>query len=80
MALNDAIKFIRRFESDTDFRFSVYELSSPQEVELFKSEYGYSFEAWELEDAYTSTKLKCQSYEEADKLTEVYQCVCSLIY
>lgn len=72
MALSDAIRFISRIQTHSKFRESLYLCDGPDGMETHLKSLGYSFSYEEIEDAYRSMLVKCQSKDEAILLTEVY--------
>lgn len=65
MALGKSIQFVRQFISDKEFRH-VCNVSSKEEI--MKSN---DFNETEFEDAITMQLVKCQSYEEAERIHQV---------
>jgi len=71
MSLQNAINFITKVDSDTEFRKSCYAgktLSGLIEM-LTKQEMGFTID--EIEDAFNVLLLKCQTYEQAGRVNEV---------
>lgn len=73
MSIHDAGRFMKDIQSNADFRGELYAFKTSEEVVKYLEENGYSFNLYELEEVYTSSKVKCQFQEQADLLTEVYQ-------
>jgi hypothetical protein len=71
MSLQNAINFISKVDSDSDFRKSCYAYKSQQVLleNLAKKNLGFSPE--EIEDAFRVLELKCQTYEQAGRVKEV---------
>ena len=71
MSLQNAINFISRVDSDSDFRKSCYKFNSQTELlqEMRKNNTGFTIS--ELEDAFNVLELKCQTYEQAGRVKEV---------
>lgn len=71
MSLQNAINFISKVDSDTDFRKSCYVNKS--QVELLESlaTQKMTFTPEEIDDAFRVLELKCQTYEQAGRVKEV---------
>ena len=71
MSLQNAINFISKVDSDTDFRKSCYAFKSQWELleSLNNQKTGFSLE--EIDDAFRVLELKCQTYEQAGRVKEV---------
>jgi len=71
MSLQNAINFILKVDSDTEFRQSCYK--SKSQVELLKTltSKGLGFTPDQIEDAFNVLELKCQTYEQAGRVKEV---------
>lgn len=65
MALGKSIKFIQQFIGDKEFR---KECNSMPKMELLTS---LDFTEAEFEDAVNMQLVKCQSYEEANRIQQV---------
>lgn len=65
MALGKSIKFIQRFVSDKEFR---NECNNISKLELLSR---LDFSEAEFEDAINMQLVKCQTYEEADRIQQV---------
>lgn len=72
MSLQNALIFLRELESDTVLRKSCYSSKTRRELLEALSEKGFSFTFEEFEDAYRSLLLKCQSYEQAERVHELH--------
>ncbi len=72
MSLSNATKFLNDVSTDKDFRYSLYDYNSQEELFDYLNNNGYAFDLDELEEAYTSAKVRCQFEEQADMLTQVY--------
>ncbi len=71
MSLQNAIDFISKVDSDTDFRKSCYVCKSQAELlEMLKSK-NMGFTPDEIADAFNVLELKCQTYEQAGRVHEV---------
>lgn len=71
MSLQNAINFISKVDSDSDFRKSCYAYKSQTELLLKMSENKMGFTHDEIEDAFNVLELKCQTYEQAGRVKEV---------
>lgn len=71
MSLQNAINFISKVDSDSDFRKSCYTYKSQAELLLKMSENKMGFTHDEIEDAFNVLELKCQTYEQAGRVKEV---------
>lgn len=71
MSIQNALVFFREIESNTDLRKSCYTCKSRGELleMLDKSGRGFTFD--ECENAINTLLLKCQSYEQADRVKEL---------
>lgn len=71
MSLQNAINFISRVDSDSDFRKSCYAYKSQADLlqNLSKNKMGFTHD--EIEDAFNVLELKCQTYEQAGRVKEV---------
>ena len=71
MSLQNAINFISKVDSDSDFRKSCYTYKSQAELlqELNMKKMGFTPD--EMEDAFNVLELKCQTYEQAGRVKEV---------
>jgi len=71
MSLQNAINFISKVDSDSDFRKSCYAYKSQTELlqELNMKKMGFTPD--EMEDAFNVLELKCQTYEQAGRVKEV---------
>lgn len=65
MALGKSIQFIRQFIRDKEFR---HECNVSSKEEIMKI---YDFNETEFEDAITMQLVKCQSYEEAERIHQI---------
>ena len=71
MSLQNAINFISKVDSDSDFRKSCYAYKSQVDLLLNMSENKMGFTHDEIEDAFIVLELKCQTYEQAGRVKEV---------
>lgn len=71
MSLQNAINFISRVDSDSDFRKSCYSFKSQADLLQNLSENKIGFTHDEIEDAFNVLELKCQTYEQAGRVKEV---------
>ena len=71
MSLQNAINFISRVDSDTDFRKSCYTNKSQLELLESLSKQELAFTPEEIDDAFRVLELKCQTYEQAGRVKEV---------
>jgi hypothetical protein len=71
MSLQNALNFISKVDSDTDFRKSCYTCKTlPDLIEMLtKQEMPFTVD--EIEDAFNVLLLKCQTYEQAGRVNEV---------
>ena len=71
MSLQNAINFITKVDSDSNFRKSLYTAKTLAELIeiLSKQEMGFTLD--EIEDAFNVLLLKCQTYEQAGRVNEV---------
>jgi hypothetical protein len=65
MALGKSISFIRKFILDSEFR---HECNKSSKEELLKN---LDFNETEFEDAINMQLVKCQSYEEAERIHQI---------
>lgn len=70
MSLQNAINFISKIDSNSDFRKSCYVCKTQTELleMLKKQQMGFSPD--EIEDAFNVLELKCQTYEQAGRVHE----------
>ena len=71
MSLQNAIKFILKVDSDSDFRKSCYTNNSQAELLQMLTSDGLGFTPDQIEDAFNVLELKCQTYEQAGRVKEV---------
>lgn len=71
MSLQNAINFISKVDSDDDFRKSCYNYKTQSELLQKMAENKTGFTVDEIEDAFNVLELKCQTYEQADRVKEV---------
>jgi hypothetical protein len=71
MSLQNAINFISKVDSESDFRKSCYAFKSQADLlsELKNMQMGFT--PSEIEDAFNVLELKCQTYEQAGRVKEV---------
>ena len=72
MSIQNALVFFREIESNADFRKSCYSCKSRKELfeMLDKQDRGFTHD--ECENAINSMLLKCQTYEQADRIRELH--------
>jgi hypothetical protein len=71
MSLQNAINFILKVDSDSDFRKSCYKNNSQAELLQMLAADGVGFTPDQIEDAFNVLELKCQTYEQAGRVKEV---------
>ena len=71
MSIQNAIKFIEAYQTDSQLRKYLASLDSPREVRKILSEIGMDFYDEELEEAYNSLVIKCADEEEHNMLTQI---------
>lgn len=71
MSLQNAIVFISKVDSDSDFRKSCYAYKTQVELLNGLAENNMKFSPDELEDAFNVLELKCQTYEQAGRVKEI---------
>lgn len=71
MSIQNAINFISKVDSDTEFRKSCYTNKSLSELLESMKKKDMSFTPDEIEDAFNTLELKCQTYEQAGRVKEV---------
>jgi len=71
MSLQNAINFISKVDSDTDFRKGCYSSKSQAELLNTLKEKGMGFTPDEIFDAFNVLELQCQTYEQAGRVKEV---------
>ena len=71
MARQNAINYLKRFQTDDEFRGMVFKCNTKADFEAMLEKEGLTFTNDEMDDAYTSTILKCKTQQEADDLKEV---------
>ena len=71
MSLQNALNFITKVDSDTDFRKSCYTCKTlPALIEMVTNlKMGFTVD--EIEDAFNVLLLKCRTYEQAGRVNEV---------
>jgi hypothetical protein len=71
MSLQNAIDFITKVDSESDFRKSCYTCKTlPELIEMLtRQKMGFTVD--EIEDAFNVLLLKCQTYEQAGRVNEV---------
>ena len=65
MALGKAMKFVKNASVDKDFRTQCVRIGTRDELLA-----SYDFDALEFDDAINMQLVKCQSYEQAEALTD----------
>jgi len=71
MSLQNALNFILKVDSDTDFRKACYKYKSQAELLDVMTDSRMGFTPDEIEDAFNVLELKCQTYEQAGRVHEV---------
>ncbi|VBB44706.1 conserved hypothetical protein [uncultured Paludibacter sp.] len=71
MSLQNAVKFISKVDTDKDFRKLCYQYKTQFDLLNFAASQQLKFTADEMEDAFNSLELKCQTYEQAEKVHEL---------
>lgn len=71
MSLQNAITFITKVDSESDFRKSCYASKTLPELMEKLTRQGMGFTVDEMEDAFNVLLLKCQTYEQAGRVNEV---------
>ncbi len=71
MSLQNAINFISKVDSESDFRKSCYTYKSQSDLLRGMNENKMGFTPDEIEDAFNVLELKCQTYEQAGRVKEV---------
>ncbi|HRZ98611.1 MAG TPA: hypothetical protein P5084_13730 [Paludibacter sp.] len=71
MSLQNAINFISKVDSDSDFRKSCYAYKSQTDLLNSLIDMQMGFTPNEIEDAFNVLELKCQTYEQAGRVKEV---------
>ncbi|MDR3653760.1 MAG: hypothetical protein P4L34_12435 [Paludibacter sp.] len=71
MSLQNAIDFISKVDSDSDFRKSCYANKSQVELLENMAKQKMGFTPDEIADAFNVLELKCQTYEQAGRVKEV---------
>ena len=71
MSLQNALNFISKVDSDTDFRKSCYTCKTLSDLIEMLTAQEMSFTIDEIEDAFNVLLLKCQTYEQAGRVNKV---------
>ena len=71
MSLQNAINFITKVDSESDFRKSLYSAKTLSELTEMLAKQKMSFTLDEIEDAFNVLLLKCQTYEQAGRVNEL---------
>jgi hypothetical protein len=71
MSIQNALVFFRDIESDTELRKSFYTCKTRGELLEMLDSLGRGFTYEECENAVNTLLLKCQSYEQADRVKEL---------
>jgi hypothetical protein len=66
MSVGKALEFIRKIDTDEDFRRSCYQYKTKEELKQ-----AFDFDSDEFDDAKNMLLVKCQTYEEADLVNEI---------
>lgn len=70
MSIQQSIDFLSDVSHDDELRGILNGLS-PQEIPIYLQEFGYEFTADEFEESINLLHVKCQFYEQAERLFEV---------
>jgi len=68
MSVGNAIKFIKKTDSDSSFRKSLYKLNGIKEFKDFLNLQNLEFSDFDFEEAFNHMHSQCQFSEGADKL------------
>lgn len=79
MAIQNAIRFIRKVQRDDDFRSKLYKVSNDEEYQNFLKEQDLEFTNFEFEEGYNVLLGQCQFSEDHDALQNVVHLV-NLLY
>jgi len=71
MSLQNAINFISKVDSDTNFRKSCYACKSQVDLLNSLALQKMAFTPEEIDDAFRVLELQCQTYEQAGRVKEV---------
>lgn len=69
--MQNAIDFITRVDTDTTWRKRCYTCNSRAELQEMLKQEGLGFSDLEAENAFNVLLLKCQTYEQADRVKEL---------
>ena len=72
MSIQNAVVFLREIESNTELRKSCYSCKTRSELLEMLDNQGRGFTYDECEDAKNTLLLKCQTYEQADRVQELH--------
>jgi hypothetical protein len=79
MSIQNAIKTLKKIQSDAEFRKSLFQWRSADETLAFLAENQLSFSPEEFEDAYRNLLVNCQLEDQADQLKDARQCMIMLL-
>ena len=79
MAIQNAIRFIRKVQREDDFRSELYSVSNDEEYRAFLKTKELEFTNYEFEEGYNVLLGQCQFEEEHDALQNVVHLV-NLLY
>ncbi len=71
MSIVNAMKFIERVPSDTEFRSACYRCHGHAELKEFLATQGYKFDEEEFENACNMLHMKCADHSQAYALHEI---------
>lgn len=71
MSIGNAIKFMKKTESDFSFRKGLYKLEGVEDFKKFQILEGLEFSDFEFEEAFNYLHTNCQFAEQADRLFNV---------
>lgn len=72
MSIQNALVFLSEIESNVELRKSCYSCKTRGELLEMLDKQGRGFTYEECEDATNSLLLKCQTYEQADRVQELH--------
>lgn len=71
MSINNAQTFIRKVDTDTDFRRSCNKLGNKEAIHTMLKEHSADFSEADFEEAINMLLFKCQTYEQADTVKQI---------
>jgi len=72
MSIQNALVFLRDIESNSELRKRCYSCKTRSELLEMLDKQGWGFTYDECEDATNTLLLKCQTYEQADRVRELH--------